>query len=208
MNPTVVYAKLCQDAYSTTPTIGHPQGAARCVIRDSPDGRVFTFVGTDNFASTIEDLEFIPEDIKGMGQVHGGMYRDLMKIHDALWQAMGNQKVILNGHSLGADHAILWGAYLCLFRRPPEAIFAFEPAKPSCDDTIARLFTANQIPLFISTHGSDPVPQLPLTIDVIADWQFPGPTTHLGKPASLPHSIEDHRIGNVIQGLLEASVGT
>jgi hypothetical protein len=184
-------AKLAQSAYTDAPTYGDHDGAGRVVVY----GAAVAFPGTDNICCWLADLDAMAVDVPGFGRVHCGF-------HDA-WEEIAGPVLdlpvdTLIGHSEGAALAILASAAMCLAGNPPKVVFAFEPPRVTCDDTLARLFHSNGVELHLYRNGLDVVPDVPRMLE---DWQHPGPLTLIGH-ASVPFpNVEDHLMTHVIAAL-------
>ena len=199
MNP-LTYALLAQKAYSAAPQIGQQDTAARAIFEETVDGLAFAFPGTNNVACFLADLDVNVKPIQGLGALHCGFWEAFLQIRQPLWdQAQGSGlPVIPCGHSEGAALALLFAGYLCLFGRPPAAVFAFEPPRVSIDDTLAKLFEANDVPILITRKGEDIVPIVPR---ILHDWQHPGTVTAIGKAILPIPNVQDHAIEGVIEAL-------
>lgn len=187
------YAVLAKEAYSTAPTIGSETSAARAIVTD---GTIVSFPGTNNVACFLADLEAFTVPVTGYGRVHEGFWNAFNEIKP---QLLLLSPEILVGHSEGADLAILYGAALCLAQKPPKAIFGFEPARVSTDNTLADLFVANNVLVTLTRNGEDVIPMVPRLYE---DWQHPASLTSIGTPSEPWPNISDHYIDAVIAALI------
>ncbi len=203
MNP-LTYALLAQKAYSVPAMIGEQDSAARAIFEETDDGLAFALPGTNNVACMLADLDFRVQPVTGLGGLHAGFWEAYLEIRQPLWDqvAKTNKPIITTGHSEGADLALIFGGYLCLFGRPPKAIFAFEPAHVSIDDTLATLFETNGVQVLITRKGNDLVPIVPR---LFQSWRHPGPVTPIGKPLRPFDNIEDHAMDGVVEVYLQAA---
>lgn len=190
-------ALLAQEAYSAKPDIGVADSASRAIVRQTADGLVVAFPGTDNLPGWIADLKAIPRAVPGMGNVHAGFYGAWEAIAPQVIAAIGDQPVTFVGHSLAGAMAILAAATMTLAGKPPVAVYAFEPPRASFDLTLRVLLA--KVPLHLWRNGSDPVTDLPL------GGMHPTLLTHIGKPATPIPRISDHLLQNVIPNLPEAA---
>lgn len=191
MNP-LPYALLAQKAYNVPPQIGVESSSARAILETTEDGLTIAFPGTNNIACWLADLDVAVIQRAGLGGVHAGFLASLEEIENEL---LDYAPAVTTGHSEGADLALLYAAVLCLHGKPPKAVFAFEPARVSIDDTLAGLFLTHGVNLLITQNGEDVVPMVPRLIE---NWQHPGPLTRIGKASEPFPNVEDHLIENVI----------
>lgn len=195
----LTFARLAARAYDVPPDIGQADGPARATVGHLDGDLVITFRGTDNAASVLADADAHPVKIDGLGGVHHGFWRALHDVlQDLLDVVRPAQSIVLVGHSEGGALALLFGAVLCMWGKPPKAVFAFEAPRISADDTIAGLYSRARVTPAIYKNGTDPVPDVPR---LFADWQHPAKLIHIGGgPAGLL-DIGDHAIERVILAL-------
>ena len=186
------YAVMAGQVYSLPPTIGAVNSSARAVVSGDQVG----FRGTDNVVTWLADMDFSTITVPQLGRLHEGFWGSFSSIAGKLMQV--EHVDVCYGHSEGAALALLYAAELCRAGRPPSIVYAFEPPRVSCDDTLAKLFAANGVTLFLTQHGNDIVPMVPR---ITEPWQHPGPLAHIGTP-SLPFpNVDDHLIAGVIKAL-------
>ncbi len=188
----VDYARLAKRAYTDTPTIGREDTAARAIVYGDAVG----FPGTDNLACWLADLDIKTVLVEAMGELHAGFWTAFRTIENEL-MSLEAVNVTL-GHSEGAALAILYGAALCIAGRPPKAVYAFEPPRVSMDGTLADLFVAHGVSLFLTQNGEDVVPMVPR---IPSAWQHPGQLQKIGKPSFPFPNVDDHMIDRVIEAL-------
>jgi len=166
---------------------------------DLDEGRlVLTIRGTCDLISAATDLEAFPVPVPGLGFVHGGFWRALEAAWDRLEGAFpGRDPDIITGHSAGGAWAFLVAAKLCLEGRPPKAVIAFAPARPSIGSELADLLAHHEVEVQIYRLGDDQVPNLPPGFDL------PGPMTQLGRVDSVLNELDDHAIDHIIASLAE-----
>ena len=187
------YALLAQQAYSSAPTIGKEDGAARAVV--FPDG-VVGFPGTDNLECWLADLNALAIDVPGMGRLHEGFWGAFKEISAPLL-ALDGVTVTL-GHSEGAALALLYAAQLCLAGKPPREVYAFEPPRVSADGVLAALFKAHGVQLHLYRNGNDIVPLVPRLLE---DWRHPGELASIGTASEPFPNTTDHEMVRVIAAL-------
>lgn len=200
LNP-LTYALLAEDAYTAIPQIGAEDSAARAIIEHTIDGLAFAFPGTNNIACWLADLD-IEVVQTPLGGVHAGFNKAALSLLDGMGNYLSGTtlRILLTGHSEGADLALLIGGYLCLKGRPPLAIFAFEPARCSIDSTLAELFKANGVDVRIYHNGNDVVPMVPR---LLHPWQHPAPVTAIGVASETIPNVPDHMMTSVIPAVRE-----
>ena len=189
-------ALLAERAYTDAPTFGKADSAGRAVVY----GEAVGFPGTDNIACWLADLDAAGDEVDGMGVVHVGFWTAWLEI-SAQVLALDGVEVLL-GHSEGAALALIAAAQLCLAGKPPLAVFAIEPPRVSADDTLAKLFAAHGVQLYLCRNGLDVVTDVPR---LTRPWQHPAPLTAIGHASMPVPNIEDHLIGNVIKALTQLS---
>jgi hypothetical protein len=187
------YALLAQEAYDAPPDIGKADSASRAIVRDTADGLVVAFPGSNNLPSWIADLNALPKSVPGMGSVHSGFMDAWEAIAAQVLAAIGERPATLVGHSLGGSISLLAAAALTLAGKPPVAVWAFEPARVSFDLTLRNLLA--KVPLHLWRNGSDPVTNLPI------GGVHPRPLIHIGKPAGILPVIADHLLPAVMKNL-------
>jgi predicted lipase len=190
------YALLAKAAYSTAPTIGREDGAARAIISDTDDGQVISFPGTNNIATWLADLNVDTVNVIGLGELHEGFWDAFNDIRSPLMQ---NSPAVTCGHSEGAALALIYAAALCFIGKPPKAVYAFEPPRISCDPTIKALFVEHGVQVYLYQNGNDIVPDVPR---LIHDWQHPGQLIRIGEASEPFPNVTDHMIDNVIGALM------
>lgn len=191
------WAILAQQAYTTAPTFGTEDGAARVVLSSVAGSRVLAIPGTNNLACIEADVDALLFDAGPCGRVHAGIWHAFAAIGEAV-VAIGADVIV--GHSEGATGGLYLAAQLCLAGKPPGEVHAFEPARASIDGALATIFQAHGVQVSVYHHGRDVVPMVPLPIPG-EDWQHPAPVIRFGKPSSIFPNIEDHMIAAVIQDL-------
>jgi triacylglycerol lipase len=184
------YAELAQAAYNDPPDIGQVDSASRAIVRQTPGGLVVAFRGSDDAAAWAHDFFAVPVSVPGMGVIHAGFHDAWTDMASQVIAAIGDQPVTLVGHSLAGAIAEIAAAALVLAGKPPVAVWAFEPPRPSFDLTLRVLL--KDVPLHLYRCGSDPVPDLP------PNGVHPGLLTHIGKPAGILPDINDHLLTTVI----------
>lgn len=187
------YAALAQEAYDATPDIGVADSASRAIVRETADGLVVAFPGTDNVASWLADLDAIPVFVSGAGFMHQGFWNAWQTISEPVLAAIGDKPVTLVGHSLGGALAVCAAVSLVLAGKPPVAVFGFEPPRVSPDISVRILLT--HVPVHLYKNGNDIVPDVPL------GWYQAALLNYIGKPAlPIPNAI-DHQLARVTAAL-------
>ena len=190
------YAALAQAAYDDPPDIGVADSASRAIVRETADGLVVAFPGSNNLPSWLADLNALPRSVLGMGSVHAGFHDAWEAIAAQVVAAIGDKPVTLVGHSLGGSLSLICAAALTLSGKPPVAVWAFEPARVSYDLTLRNLLV--KVPLHLTRNGNDLVTNLP------PGGVHPGLLTHIG-PALLPIvNVQDHLLPRVTEDLPQA----
>lgn len=182
---------LASEVYDVQPDIGRPDGAC-CIVRDTPDGLVIAFSGTDSLKDVETDADCIPHPLDAIGRVHEGFMDYWGKIRQQVAKSAGTKPVTFTGHSLGAALAILAAAEFIVADLPVKAVYGFEPPCVTPDDKLGAVFA--HIPLHLFRNGGDPVPFLPFF------WKQPAALTQIGPTIHLP-DVTDHFRANVITSL-------
>lgn len=192
-------AEYARRAYVEPPTVGEVDSSSRALIEVLPDGTVVVaFRGSDNAATWAHDLDVETVRVQGLGEVHRGFWRALKPLMSALFVAIGGKPVIFVGHSLGAAMALLAAADYSDYGHPPKEVWAFEPPRVSCDDSVADLLV--NVPTYLYRNGLDVVTDVPC---LLHSWRHPATLIQIGRSALPVPNIEDHNILRVIQALPE-----
>lgn len=186
-------ALIAQEAYHASPDIGDADSASRAIVRNTADGLVVAFPGSDNAECWEADFDVLPVSVPGAGSVHSGFLHAWRAISAPVLAAIADRPVTLVGHSLGAAITLMAAMDMTLAGNPPAAVYAFEPPRVSPDLTL-RTLLAN-VPLHLFKTGNDLVCDLPL------GWSHAGLLIRIGKAAFPFPNIEDHKIANVISAL-------
>jgi len=187
------YALLAQEAYAAKPDIGAADSASRAIIRNTADGLVVAFPGSDNFSCWEADFDAEPVEVGGVGKLHRGFWSSWQTIAADVMKAIDGQPVSLVGHSLGGAIAVCAAVSLVLAGKPPIAVYAYEPPRVSPDLGVRTLLA--KMPVHLYWNGLDIVPSLP------PDWQHAALPMHIGKPSlPFPNTL-DHDLGKVIAAL-------
>lgn len=187
------YALLAQEAYSATPDIGEADSASRAIVRQTVDGLVVAFPGTDNLACFAADFDIEPFDVAGVGKVYRGFWDAWTAIALPVLAQVAGQPVTLVGHSLGAAIALMCAAYMTVGGNPPVAVYGFEPPRVGVDTGIQTALAG--VPMFLFKNGNDMVPDVP------PGGHHAGPLTQGGVPALPFANLTDHEIARVIVAL-------
>ncbi|WP_430229786.1 lipase family protein [Paraburkholderia tropica] len=187
------YALLAQEAYSAKPDIGSAPGPSCAIVRDTANGRVVAFPGTDSIADLMADLDVEPIEVPGAGKIHGGFLKAWRAIAIDVLAAVDGKPVTLVGHSLGAAISLCAAVEMTISGNPPAAVFGFEPPRISPDLGVRTLLS--KVPVHLYWNGLDIVPSLPL------DWHHAALPVHIGKPALPIPNVVDHQISRVISAL-------
>jgi hypothetical protein len=155
-------------------------------------GDVHVFRGSDDKESFLADANCSTVDVWGWGRIHAGFFGGYAVLMPALMEMPAPSASV--GHSLGAayaiQHSLAWAA-----RGVIVPIYAFEPPRLCCDDTMQALLLAKQVPFYATRNGNDLVTQVP------PGFTLPGPLTQIGKAVLPFDNIEDHSIDRVIKAL-------
>jgi len=187
------FALIAQESYFAKPDIGNADSASRAILRDTPEGLIVAFPGSDNLDCWVHDFDALPITIDGIGRVHQGFWNAWNQIGQEVLDRTIGKEVILVGHSLGAAMAIMAAASYVVSNRPPLAIYAFEPPRTSPDVNLTSLLL--KVPAYLYQTGND------LVTDVPEFWHHPAPLIHIGKPHLPIPNVQDHMIGAVLRAL-------
>lgn len=165
MKNDIDLAQACSDIYDDT-TIWMHRFNYNSVFggaRTTPDGDiVIAFRGSDCIEDWYHDFIALPI-LTPYGHVHDGFYDGLPETYEELFPTLSGQApgtVYIGGHSLGADHAYMFGAMLIKNGFNPAAVVAFAPAKPGYQDFASILYTS-KVGIRGYHNQGDPVPDVP-----------------------------------------------
>jgi hypothetical protein len=182
------YALLAERSYVDAPTVGRADSASRMHVY----GDVHVFRGTDDVMAALADAECVPDEVHGLGSLHAGFYGALADILPECL-ALPRPSAIV-GHSLGAAMAIIYAGVLAQLGTIVP-VYAFEPPRLCCDDTLQALLLEKHVPFYATRNGLDLVTEVPPGLTL------PGPLTQIGKPSMPIDNIHDHAISRVIAAL-------
>ena len=187
------YALLAKKSYQVPPTIGDPDSASRALV----EGNTVIFRGSDDAAAWFHDLDAVTTKTP-LGEMHEGFWLAFMDIQP---QLMALAPEVVCGHSLGAALALIYAGALCQAGKPPKAVYAFEPPRPSVDSVLTDALSGVDLLLF--RNGQDIVPDFPRSEFLIWSdgWRFPGALIKIGTPSYPFPNFKDHLIENVIASL-------
>jgi triacylglycerol lipase len=187
------YALLAQAAYDDPPDIGKADSASRSIVRDTADGLVVAFRGSDNADSWETDFDIETVDVAGAGKFHAGFWRAWKAISTDVLAAVNGQPVTLVGHSLGAALCLAAALDMTISGNPPAAVFGFEPPRVS-PDMSARI-ALSRVDVRLYRNGLDIVPTVP------PDWRHAAQLIPIGKAALPIPNVIDHQLERVIDAL-------
>lgn len=187
------FALLAQEAYTAKPDIGNALSASRAILRQTDDGLVVAFPGTDNFKCWEADFDIGLQDVPGVGQVHRGFWEAWRAIQFEVLDAISGKPAIFVGHSLGAAIAIMAAVDTTISGNPPAAIYGFEPPRVSPSANVSTLLA--MVPQFLYQNGNDIVPFVPF------GWHLNGTMTKIGTPLLPILNARDHAMARVLLAL-------
>lgn len=189
------FALLAQEAYSAKPDIGSAPGPSCAIVRNTSDGIVIAFPGTDSIADLLADFDVTPTAVPALGRIHQGFYKAWSAISAQVESAAGDAPVTFVGHSLGAALALIAGASRVAAGKPVRAVWGFEPPRVSPEPTIRNVLSKTAVSLY--KNGNDAI------CDVPPLWPQSGKLIGIGK-ASYPFpNLRDHALARVIQALAQ-----
>lgn len=192
-------ALLAQQCYTDTPTIGLENTASRAVVYP---GNVIAIPGSNNIACWLADLDIATTSTLALGRLHAGFWGSYSAIASEL---MDLSPEVIVGHSEGAAIALIYAAALCLMKRPPKQVFAFEPPRCTTDGTMREVFISVGLYPLLTHNGDDLVPCVPR---VTADWQQPWGITELCSTKNPYPQISDDWLANIEDHLMTNVIAT
>ncbi|MFM0044151.1 lipase family protein [Paraburkholderia sediminicola] len=190
---SVDYALIAQEAYSAKPDIGSVPGPSCAIVRNTADGLVIAFPGTDSIADLLTDFNVTPTAVPGLGRIHNGFWQAWSAIAPQVESAAGDAPVTFVGHSLGAALAIIAGASRVAAGKPVQAVYGFEPPRVSPEPTIGNVLAKTSVILF--KNGNDAVTDVPPL------WPQSAKLIGIGTPRYPWPNLRDHAIARVITAL-------
>lgn len=196
----VDYARLAQEAYSAKPDIGSSPGPSCAIVRDTADGLVIAFPGTDSVADFLTDFDVTPTAVPGLGRIHSGFWLAWSAIAPQVETIAGDAPVTFVGHSLGAALSIIAGASRVAAGKPVQAVYGFEPPRVSPEPTIGNVLSKTSVILF--KNGNDAVTDVPPL------WPQSAKLIGIGVPSYPFPNLKDHAIARVIAALAPVVIGS
>jgi hypothetical protein len=182
-------ARLCADAYGSPAPAWEAPGLCRAFFAHDSDRSVVTFEGTRPkfIGDWIVDLDQQPLHLDpALGALPDGFGRAVLSIlFRVMRQIPPETPVDFNGHSMGGSNALIAAAIWKHAGRRLGSVSAFEAARVG---SLGGLLLGEDV--LITTHGRDPVPELPLL------KPHPVEPVHL-TPVKQMDPIQDHAIENV-----------
>lgn len=185
------YALIAQEAYSAAPDIGIADSASRAIVRQTADGLVIAFRGSDNEASFKADADFFPMDVDGIGRIHRGFWQAWETISTDVLAAIDGKPVTFVGHSLGAALAVTASIEMIVSGVVPEALYGWGTPHVSPDQKVLDLLKAIRT-LRLYRNGNDIVPLVP------PDWPDVGPIQQIGKAVLMIPNTYDHEMARYV----------
>ena len=192
----VDYARLAQEAYSAKPDIGSAPGPSCAIVRQTADGLVIAFPGTDSVADLLADFDVTPDPVPVLGRIHRGFWKAWSAISPQIESTAGEAPVTFVGHSLGAALAVIAGAARVASGKPVQAVYGFEPPRVSPEPTINNVLAKTSVILY--KNGNDAVTDVPPL------WPQSANLIGIGKPCYPFPNLRDHAIARVIAALATA----
>ena len=162
-----------------------------CGVSFANDVTAFTFAGTENMHDKIIDAEsaFTIEYHPRLGRIVGSFYKGMDDIFSMLKPDIhAAQAISINGHSLGASHAALFGMMLLNAGYSVSSIDLIAP--PLTSDTFIVNYLMSACRVRAWHNPIDPVPEFPKFVDL---FQYPlsiinQPPEHKDDPIAWHHA--------------------
>jgi triacylglycerol lipase len=187
------YAMIAQEAYTAVPDIGVASSASRAIVRQTADGLVIAFRGSDDEDSWLTDFDIDLVDVDGAGRLHKGFWNAWQVIASEVEAVTASQPVTFVGHSLGAALAVVAAVAFKLASKPVSAVYGFEPPRVTPDLGVRTLL--QDVPVHLYRNGLDVVTDVPV------DWQHAALLIHIGTPELPFVNTLDHDLKRVINAL-------
>jgi triacylglycerol lipase len=187
------YALVAQEAYIAAPDIGVASSASRAIVRQTADGLVIAFRGSDDEDSWLTDFDIDLVDVDGAGRLHKGFWNAWQAIASEVEAVTASQPVTFVGHSLGAALAVVAAVAFKLAGKPVAAVYGFEPPRVTPDLGVRTLL--QDVPVHLYRNGLDVVTDVPV------DWQHAALLIHIGTPELPFVNTLDHDLNRVINAL-------
>lgn len=189
MIPFSRYAEICAEAYERADW--EIEGVETILVTEG-EVAIFAIRGTTfNFGDIIADIRSVPWWSDTLGCLcHKGFLRGA----EAVWEKIGYLLVEVKGpvhfaaHSKGGPEALLLGALMAAWGRPPERIVTFGAPRPAFAG-LGRWLKHTQVDRVV--NGCDAVPDHPWPL-----WGFrhQGTLFQIGRCSSPLTRYTDHRI--------------
>ncbi len=193
--------ELAAEAYSP-PWTWISDGHVRARRFDEGGYVIVAFPGTvKNGLDILRDIRFAPWWHHRVGVCPAGALKGVQNIIDALLLDLAEPikagRLILIGHSLGGQEALIAAGWLVSLGYPPAAVVAFDP--PRAGMWKLRRLVAKISEARYYWNGDDPVPRDPPV------YLHPARGLHVGDQRGLKQAIADHRIAAIAAAMKAAA---
>jgi Lipase (class 3) len=170
--------------------------------------------GTHNPLGWLLDFDALPVDSHfgfnhpDLGWVHAGFFAAAHLAFQKILPLAQKEPLAIDGHSLGAESALMVGALLIVAKLPPVKIGAFAPPRGGGSQFVR---IATSVPFCAYRYDADPVPDVPFTVRPLFPYeqvpitQLPGPAID---PLDLDAKVACHHIANYVAGVAAAACPT
>ncbi|MHB8391896.1 MAG: lipase family protein [Acidobacteriaceae bacterium] len=145
-------------------------------LRRTAELDLFTFRGSDDDIDWLRDLQGWPALDPLVGYCHSGFLAGMQDATAEILKALSGRPYALLGHSLGGSHANIAGGRLAALGTPPSAIICFGCPNPGFAK-LSTILRGSGAYITLYRNGPDPVPDVPIYLPPLFDYQKPVPNT-------------------------------
>lgn len=192
---------LCNKTYSSSASLPIPKSGVYVCTTQVRDGIVVAFRGSITEQDWLRDGETIPRQARNhpqLGYCHDGFLSAGESIVNEVVKAVGNQPLIITGHSLGGAEAVAVGALLTLMKKPIAKIVTFGAPRVGMWEFVKVMNAVRALRQY--RRGNDPVPMVPFFIPIIFRYRNTrDPLIQIGKDQ--PNAFDAHHITGYVEDM-------
>jgi hypothetical protein len=200
-------AKNCAAIYSpVTPGVFDSVQSFDAVtvgISKAGDTTCISFAGSESCLDWLRDFQVSAFHHPQLGAIHEGFWQGMGPAFKSLYPLLKG-RLSISGHSLGTAHASILAGLCVANGIHVDQLHLFAPPKPGFNKLSLILAQVREVLAY--QNGRDPVPEVPVSIPVIAPWRHVSPITKInvsppGEEAGDPFAW--HSLGLYVAGMAQ-----